>query len=660
MDRSADELVQLFRRCVVQVLIGGRLAGSGFFGAPGLVISCAHVVDDPDQELQIRATTRTWDARVVAAWRRPPGDDPAGGGADPQMPDDVDLCVIRLEPEAGDGPPMWRHPVVWLDDRPQPILDGTVVTVGSFAKFWDAPSSTGATLRIGGWRGSLVTLDGPGITDGMSGSPVLDPATGAVCAVVKATHGSDTSVRGGLAVPVQALRAIMDGRDHRRLRAAHDRYHHGNHAWIRLADGCARQARQLDLATECDLRVALVGVSPDAPQPEPLGGVAQRELYRRVVGRLPEPDEEMVDDGDLIGRLQRLPDPPDGEPPYLVRYAEARCECESDEVVRERLTAWRARTSRRLCLDLARPNLPDNRAADGPGDLDPPQPQPPSVMVCVRPAGAGGRKYVCTVLSYVDSETIVAVVERTDPMSLPQLRAWLKALLPGAARRADRCDEPPLIEWIVPEELADEKLDEWPSRTGRRDTAVMGKRYPVVVRSQERFDEPTANSQWRRHWAALEHVDLAVALHPVACTSQPTFGALNDMMLRSDEPISALLLPCSPRHQPAKVAFEAGLDADLPVMVWRHVGCTGGHAATATDCRGHRLRTALLARPPAGRRAGRDELPERIRTFRVSAADPCAVEYGCGDVVVLWDDPCRRIERLELAEPGERRSDGVG
>jgi hypothetical protein len=43
---EADLLQALFERCVVQVTIGGQHNGSGFFVAPGRVLTCAHVVRD--------------------------------------------------------------------------------------------------------------------------------------------------------------------------------------------------------------------------------------------------------------------------------------------------------------------------------------------------------------------------------------------------------------------------------------------------------------------------------------------------------------------------------------------------------------------------------------------------------------------------------------
>ncbi len=46
MNSLGEQLIELVRRCTVKLLVPGG-HGTGFFVAPGTILSCAHVVKKP-------------------------------------------------------------------------------------------------------------------------------------------------------------------------------------------------------------------------------------------------------------------------------------------------------------------------------------------------------------------------------------------------------------------------------------------------------------------------------------------------------------------------------------------------------------------------------------------------------------------------------------
>ncbi len=177
--------------CCVRIDVGGAPAGSGFFVAPGVVVTCYHVLrlerlssDEADPELSVVSGDRKYDVRD---WREysPTNED--------------DLAILRVE--AADD-----HPCVLLDTglRARDELHSYGFPDGR-------PGGEPTPIRAAGWVGGKedqwLKLVESNIRRGMSGSPVLNLRTGAVCGVLK--RSSDpTQALGGYAVSVSALFAL--------------------------------------------------------------------------------------------------------------------------------------------------------------------------------------------------------------------------------------------------------------------------------------------------------------------------------------------------------------------------------------------------------------------------------------------------------------------
>lgn len=175
---------------------GGREpVGSGFFVAPGWVLSCAHVVaraTDPRvlwRGRELVPTEIACDPKVPAA---------DGGFAFP------DTAVLRV-PVPDPAPPC----VPITLDLPTPRSEVWATGIGRIRT--GRPESYSSTLTVAdrgpGDRAGLFRLERGRVVPGMSGGPVLDLNTFAVCGITKATQDQRAET-GGWAVPIAAALAV--------------------------------------------------------------------------------------------------------------------------------------------------------------------------------------------------------------------------------------------------------------------------------------------------------------------------------------------------------------------------------------------------------------------------------------------------------------------
>ncbi|WP_406070608.1 serine protease [Streptomyces sp. NBC_01020] len=211
---------------------GGAAAdfwGSGFFIAPGWVLTCAHVLRPhlpagPGGHLAVRGDGFNDGIPVpaeVVAWQLAEKEGAA-------IPPERDLALVRLlDPEA-------EHECVWFTDRDVRPMH-TVVVHGYRPEPQAAPGGgpVSFTARAGinvlsGDHGLLIE-PGAEYPKGVSGGPLLDPLTGEVVGIIKSRRKDK---EGGLAVAAGALRGFGDR--YREVMAAHDRWHaarKGHHTW---------------------------------------------------------------------------------------------------------------------------------------------------------------------------------------------------------------------------------------------------------------------------------------------------------------------------------------------------------------------------------------------------------------------------------------------
>ena len=174
--------------CCVRIDVGGRHAGSGFFAAPGVVVTSNHVLrlgdvssDEAGASISVISPTgvsfRVLDTREVS--------------------EEDDLAILRVEP---------------ADAHAFALLDTGFRARDPFSTFGfpeDRPDGAPVALVAERWLEPDRTLSvaEAGIGRGMSGSPVLNRRTGAVCGVL--TRGGVQPDRDATGCHVVSVRRLF-------------------------------------------------------------------------------------------------------------------------------------------------------------------------------------------------------------------------------------------------------------------------------------------------------------------------------------------------------------------------------------------------------------------------------------------------------------------
>ncbi len=170
---------QLLRDCTVRVELNGKPNGTGFFVAPGLILTCAHVV------------SKATDNKLVVTWKGQSLPAQIKKVSNEQYPD---LALLTIE--------LTTHPCVFLLDDAQPL--DRLYTYGYPDQH---PEGDPATLECEGTTNEqtpLLRLKNAQIRPGMSGAPVLNLRTQRVCGQMQYTRGRENDM-GGRALPVSMI-----------------------------------------------------------------------------------------------------------------------------------------------------------------------------------------------------------------------------------------------------------------------------------------------------------------------------------------------------------------------------------------------------------------------------------------------------------------------
>jgi hypothetical protein len=228
--RNADEIQSRLlpaTTCKLYVAGGGR-TGSGFFVAPGTVVTCKHVLEPLD--LQHEGAPARIDVRdlsgseyKVVAVRH--------------VSDDVDdLAVLRVEP----GDP---HPSALLASGLN--AGDEVAAFGYTAKYEEGVPVTFIGEGVMGDQ-KLFKLGQGAVEPGMSGAPLLNLRTGAVCGILKRTRDARQTI-GGYAIPITTLLALSDS-----IITGNRAYHTAHPEWLDLVPEATSQAWRGARASEPD------------------------------------------------------------------------------------------------------------------------------------------------------------------------------------------------------------------------------------------------------------------------------------------------------------------------------------------------------------------------------------------------------------------------
>ncbi|PSB24033.1 tetratricopeptide repeat-containing serine protease family protein [Stenomitos frigidus] len=205
-----SHLEALLQQCTVKLTLPGRIGwGTGFFVAPGWILTCAHVVQEAKGEpLQVRWQKRELEAVVERS-----------------LPDLYDLALLRVTLPADANPPC-----VYLD---QDIRSRDPLYLFGYPD-QDFPNGCPVTFSCEGLTGdepALIKFVLGQVRPGMSGSPLLNQRTGQVCGIVKFTRDRSFDLGGG-AVPAAVILAQFP-----KLMEQQRAFHQSDQRWLQWLEG---------------------------------------------------------------------------------------------------------------------------------------------------------------------------------------------------------------------------------------------------------------------------------------------------------------------------------------------------------------------------------------------------------------------------------------
>lgn len=192
MENSAYGIDQLLQRCTVRVWSRqGRKVGTGFFIAPGRIVTCAHVLAErtaEGQEVKLEWGARTLSGNLVKLFPDPCPQEDIFPDIALLKVSETDHPTVFLDPEyaKGDAISSWGYSDL------RPAGESIFGTCDGDAKYDHSPD------------GHLIKFKEAQIRPGISGAPLLNGRTSAVCGMIKRTRDSESDL-GGLAIRAELL-----------------------------------------------------------------------------------------------------------------------------------------------------------------------------------------------------------------------------------------------------------------------------------------------------------------------------------------------------------------------------------------------------------------------------------------------------------------------
>lgn len=257
-------LQEQLRRCTVQLFVPGKSLGTGFFVAPGLILTCAHVVQIA-QEQKLTVEVRAWDGQFIGIGsistfllEKIPVKQALPGQRSSHLYPDLALVQVAFI----------DHPCVLLDvqvNRGDPLY--TYGYPNNFPAGDEAEFVFVGESRIDAQRFLLNFKQGEA-RPGLSGAPLLNLRTGGVCGIVQMTSGGDL---GGRAVPTSAvLQELPD------VAPQQQQFHQQDTRWATCLTPQQRQA--LGLIASPDTKEAIEVFYSYAREDEDLAKEIQKQL----------------------------------------------------------------------------------------------------------------------------------------------------------------------------------------------------------------------------------------------------------------------------------------------------------------------------------------------------------------------------------------------
>jgi hypothetical protein len=210
-----SRLYELLRQCTLRIDSAQRgHLGTGFFVAPGLIVTCAHVVEDVRSE----AIDVFWNGQSYPVQLKEYRPEPEG----------PDLALLSID--------LQEHPCVWLHEGATPFD-----ALYSYGYPDDDPGGASTTFTLegpSGEQGELLKFQSGQVRPGQSGAPLLNTQTSGVCGVVYSTRGRASDLGGGAITTAILLQTFPE------LVALQRQFHERNQRWLSYVSSAQAEKRQ--------------------------------------------------------------------------------------------------------------------------------------------------------------------------------------------------------------------------------------------------------------------------------------------------------------------------------------------------------------------------------------------------------------------------------
>ncbi|NJN03416.1 MAG: hypothetical protein HC816_13605 [Leptolyngbyaceae cyanobacterium RM1_1_2] len=205
-----NQLEDLLQQCTVKLSLSGQPDwGTGFFVAPGLILTCAHVVRKA-ADLQVTVSCPAWQQPLSAVVKAK-----ADNGKT------LDIALLELLELLRD------HPCVLLDEEPVAIGQA-LYSYGYLESYTNAAPVRPVNEGLTGDTPPLLKLQGAQIEKGISGAALLNLKSGKVCGIVKETRDRSFDLGGG-AIPTRVILGQFP-----ELRELQQAFHRRDRQWVNL------------------------------------------------------------------------------------------------------------------------------------------------------------------------------------------------------------------------------------------------------------------------------------------------------------------------------------------------------------------------------------------------------------------------------------------
>lgn len=198
----AQSLYELLHACTVRIAVPKVSQGTGFFVAPGIVLTCAHVVE----------AAQNGNTPIEVSWNGQTATAQIQEFRDGSYPD---LALLQVSKA--------HHPCVLLHGGAEPF--GELYSYG-YPDIESGGAST--TFTCEGWAGErqeLLKFKLGRVRPGMSGSPLLNRETGCVCGMVQFTLDRNIDLGG------KAMLSKVVFREFPGLEAQQKQFHQKDRRW---------------------------------------------------------------------------------------------------------------------------------------------------------------------------------------------------------------------------------------------------------------------------------------------------------------------------------------------------------------------------------------------------------------------------------------------